>query len=930
MRRIFLGFLLILALPVCAQTYVHSAVGTSFPLTVTSTTSGNSVFVTISATTQPTAVTLGSQSMSKNSTCGSFSTYDVCLWSVASATGSQTSVTVTGGSGIFAGYEYEISGTNTSSLIDKTTSATGSTTVAVSVTPSISSEVVLAAYICSNAASSVTGSPTASSNSLFDANGGADSLAFVTSTAAQTMTVNSGCGGGTASTAAGAAWSIEGLATVAAPTFSLAAGIYNSSLPRSTTAATSTSGAYLCVTTCTTSGCTPTTPAASTPGTCSTGTQYSTNSQSLTLPVGYQNISILGTESTYINSSVVTSGQYQIVPTWAALNGNNVGITTGYTGKWNGITIGNTAGNIAGWNGFTSPSNQITFDTQCAGDNGGTPATCTMSPTAGDAVACTAAQRSFGTVGGAITDSANDFIYAVTQGTFNSSTGYWQTVWIGFNLAGGSTTFSFTATGSTSGATIQCSAFKGAATSNALDPGLVTQFNPTNGTGVTSTNPVAGSSTQTPTNADELIYGGMSNLSVTPTAGSGFTLSTASGRQTVETWGEYLVQTTATATYCPFTAASDTWIDSCLGLMNAGVATGGVTPLTGLYCNFAGQTATTAVTSANWAAGCYGSVYQTAWAANSITTFAYETPGSLPNLNLSPFVNGGSRSASTGISVTKSGTTQTENVTWQELAGINPNLFGYWQYLASYSGTYAFTTAGNECDQNKFAANTNGDTLTVQVLDEGSGNMGFDVEVSGSSVIRSKGLQVPSTTAWYMIQVENNANMQIAAVTAAANASGGNTVYTCSSGCNVFTANQWVNMCMMNWNSLPSTGTPTYANAFSNHANCGVFQVVGTPTSTSLTLNNPSGVAQTGASANVYSSHHMVVSQVTAGSPPTITKIGDDYPGNGGGSAPTAGSGYWVGTIGAGGSCGTTGLVDHFAYISINDVDNHANFPPSF
>jgi hypothetical protein len=124
----------------------------------------------------------------------------------------------------------------------------------------------------------------------------------------------------------------QAVTAVVAPTFTPPSGTFTSSLPQSTTVATGTSGAYLCVTTCNTNGCTPATPAATTPGTCSTGTQYNTNSQSLALlGNGYETISALGTESGYTNSSVTTSSQFQ---------------STTVVNTIGGIALGRAAGNI--------------------------------------------------------------------------------------------------------------------------------------------------------------------------------------------------------------------------------------------------------------------------------------------------------------------------------------------------------------------------------------------------------------------------------------------------------------------------------------------------------------------------------------------------------------------------------------------------------
>lgn len=151
-----------------------------------------------------------------------------------------------------------------------------------------------------------------------------------------------------------------GQQTAATPTFSLSSGTYSSSLPRSTTVATSTTTAYLCVTTCNTSGCTPATPAAISPGTCSTGTQYSADSQVLTLAVGYSNYSCLATESGYNNSAVATSGQYLIQPTSSTFNGLTVGPAFGNLFKLNGAYLNPSNGYIATVNSLTTPITALT------------------------------------------------------------------------------------------------------------------------------------------------------------------------------------------------------------------------------------------------------------------------------------------------------------------------------------------------------------------------------------------------------------------------------------------------------------------------------------------------------------------------------------------------------------------------------------------
>lgn len=84
------------ALPAHATvSWLHTASGTSSPLTVTSTTAGNVVVAMTSSTNTPSAPSLGSQTMTKAfCVAHAFSAgpLEDCTWYVTSATGSQTSV----------------------------------------------------------------------------------------------------------------------------------------------------------------------------------------------------------------------------------------------------------------------------------------------------------------------------------------------------------------------------------------------------------------------------------------------------------------------------------------------------------------------------------------------------------------------------------------------------------------------------------------------------------------------------------------------------------------------------------------------------------------------------------------------------------------------------------------------------------------------
>jgi hypothetical protein len=148
--------------------------------------------------------------------------------------------------------------------------------------------------------------------------------------------------------------------SVSNPTFSLAGGTYSSGLPQSTTVATSTSGAYLCVTSCSGEGCTPATPAASSPPTCSTGTQYSTNSQALSIALGYETFSALGTKSGDTNSGVLTSSQYYSVPLLSNFGQETLSGALGNV-SWEGAPIGNGNGQLGWTDGLASPNTGIQF-----------------------------------------------------------------------------------------------------------------------------------------------------------------------------------------------------------------------------------------------------------------------------------------------------------------------------------------------------------------------------------------------------------------------------------------------------------------------------------------------------------------------------------------------------------------------------------------
>ena len=206
------------------------------------------------------------------------------------------------------------------------------------VTPAVAGDLVITFVTNPGTSPAVTGTytgftPAVSNNVL------AGYAVIAGSGSATHMTFSSGGANGPAATIA-----IEVQSSVTNPTFSPVSGTgQNNAMTLSITTSTS---ATLCYNTCTTNGCTPTTPAASTPGTCSNGTTLTTSAgvgtiSSITGP--YYTISVLGTESGLTNSSVETANYTFTASTPAiALTG------IAYTGYINGPLPQTTTVTVAG------------------------------------------------------------------------------------------------------------------------------------------------------------------------------------------------------------------------------------------------------------------------------------------------------------------------------------------------------------------------------------------------------------------------------------------------------------------------------------------------------------------------------------------------------------------------------------------------------
>ena len=162
MRRLILLLLGVCVPLAChAQTFVNTASGTAMPLAVPSTGAGNNIYVVVDGSAAPGGISVGSQAATQvgSTFVGPAGGAHISVWVVASSTSGSTSVSCTGcPSSVYAAYEYEYAGMNTSSPFDTFASCTStSTNCTASYTPGTANEAVLTASNCGGNASGVTG-----------------------------------------------------------------------------------------------------------------------------------------------------------------------------------------------------------------------------------------------------------------------------------------------------------------------------------------------------------------------------------------------------------------------------------------------------------------------------------------------------------------------------------------------------------------------------------------------------------------------------------------------------------------------------------------------------------------------------------------------------------------------------------------------------
>lgn len=558
------------------------------------------------------------------------------------------------------------------------------------------------------------------------------------------------------------------------------------------------------------------------------------------------------------------------------------------------------------------------LDASCSGYGTSSPVSCStaMIVSKGDTILCSASQHSYGIVGFYISDNSNG-VYQAVGNVLLEDAGHYGASWVRFNSASGKITPTVTTTDGATGLLLTCNAWRNAAPFASIDGGPVTQFSPAAGTGTTGANPTAGLA-QLPANAGEGIDCTMWNLNgAAPAAGSGYVLSAGVNASSIYQWPEHQIQSTPNPANCPYTAAADTWTDFAVGVLSAAAATGGVSPFTGIFTDGHGISDGTPVTADNLNAGSYSSVYSVWAECQNVTGMQWSSQLGIPNRLHPLWVNGSNAAGNTGIGLTHANSADTESCQLQVYSNpasgeselsIDEQLVGYTNNLE-----------GDICDTSRIANALTGDTETIQWFYDTNVFSGPAVRLEDNSGVTnaSIGIGLPNFTDWYSMRLRLVREATVLNLTAAANASGGQTVYTgtITGGANNGLVGQWFTV----------SGFATAAN--NNHVPAGLSPITlanGWPviasTATTLALANPAGVAETHA-ATATIDHILQVWDATTG-----TFVGTD-------SSPVQSSGPvsgWITVnVGGQGSCGMNqpGSITNYGYIAVNPLTTSTNYP---
>ncbi len=211
----------------------------------------------------------------------------------------------------------------------------------------------------------------------------------------------------------------------------------------------------------------------------------------------------------------------------------------------------------------------ITLDATCTGSGSAQTLACSspMTVTAGDTITCEGFVTGFEAEQLWFNDMTNGIYDTVHSGINPASTTNWTAIGVIFNSAGGSITPQINNnSGTTRSMGLSCVAWKGTRTSGVLDPTPVL-FNSAN-----ASNPTAGTAVA-PLNANETVICQLvRSTAATTSAGTGFSPAgtlTAVTSSSYSNYFEYQIQTTATAVNCPYTSASQNYVDTQFALLNS-------------------------------------------------------------------------------------------------------------------------------------------------------------------------------------------------------------------------------------------------------------------------------------------------------------------------------------------------------------------------
>jgi hypothetical protein len=465
---------------------------------------------------------------------------------------------------------------------------------------------------------------------------------------------------------------------------------------------------------------------------------------------GVKTDNVLFTDNATGNPQDVALSGTGTAPAVATLDTKTIGGLSGNISKLNAIGLGTATGNISSWNGlFFPPTGVLTIALDTPSCSSASTSCTLTSVTAGDFIDCHYFVYAFAPPALYISDSVNGAYYPTffEQVASNEIAGEYVMP----NSASGTITPTATSNTFPDGG-ISCQTYKNINSTAFTDP-AIGQVS----TG-TSTNPTSGSA-QTPTAAKELISGFMGNLSVTPTAGTNYTRigNVALPDSLQNLWPEYWIQTTATATNSPYTAASDTWEDFTTAFMPAGQA-GGVIPFGGNYTDLAGETNGTTVSATNLATG-GKSAFPGGW-GGTFGGGVYNTTVSPPSRTHSIWTSGKNSTSNTGVAIDHI-STATESFNWDTIqAGPSteaPSLSFF------FKTTYTANSVGNLCDFAQISGASGGDGVNLQVGYDATAHLAMHMEVTNGTTQVSPwiGSLSPNTWYWVTMQLAHSGNHEL-------------------------------------------------------------------------------------------------------------------------------------------------------------------------